>query len=187
MLFLSRCTEASSPTRHFPCSDLFLSYSSFSFLWFVLALPIIFLALISYPTHHFPCSDLVLGMSPTSTHCPWFQDVPKILMWDSNCWNWLLLFFLLRQGSATSCHTHLSSTRRHWHISQAHFAFNLWGFFSLFACTFILIMQHPPDCGWESLSSQWWHCWSATALIITAYRIHLALPNPEEEWELLMA
>lgn len=58
------------------------------------------------------------------------------------------------------------------------------GIFNLFACTFILIMQHP--CVWVRLRSQWWHCWSATAPIITADMIHLALPNPKDKWELLM-
>lgn len=93
MLFLSRCTEA------------------------------------SYPTYHLPCSDLVVGMSPTSTHSSWFRDVPKTLTWENNCWNRLLLCSLLYQDkNAASCHTHLLSTRRHWYLSQAHFAFNLWVF-----------------------------------------------------------
>lgn len=133
-----------------------------------------------------PCSDLVLGWVPQAPTAPDFRMSPKhscgkiTAGTDSYC---ALCYVKMEMQPAA---THLSSTRRHWHLSQAHFAFNLWVFSSFCLHFYTDNARSLTVVVWAWAASDGWHCWCVTAPI-TAYMTHVALPSPTDEWEFLMA
>lgn len=107
MLFLSRCTEASHPTHHFP-----------PLIWLLGWVP-------QAPT------ALDFRMSPK-------HSCGKITVGTNSC-----CFLCYAKMKMQPAATHVCRVLGDTDISHKHILHLIFGVFNLFACTFILIMQHP--------------------------------------------